>query len=80
MEGWTRYIIVAMLSHWKLEKIKTHQKKKSMQTALYIVCHDNGILHPKGFSQVSIWWNIYRFSITSGCPDPIGKEKRPGHF
>ena len=49
MEGWIRYYVVEMLSHWKLDKMKTHQKKRARQSAVYIVCYENVMQHPKIF-------------------------------
>ena len=78
MEGWMRHNFVEILSHWKLEKMKTYHKKR--QTAVYIVCYDNGMKHSKVFSQVPIWWKTYRSSLTSGFTDILVKEKIPGRF
>ena len=80
MEGCMRYNVVAILSHWKLDKMKTHQKKKARQAAVYIVCYDNGMQHPKRFSQLLIWWKKCKSSLASGFPGPFGKEKRPGRL
>ena len=68
-----------MLSHWKLEKMKT-QQKKTRRAAVYIVYYDNRMQHPKVLSQVLIWWKTCKSSLTYGFTDPIGKEKRPGRF
>ena len=60
--------------------MKTYQIKKSRQEAAYIVCCDNVIQHPKELSQVPIWWNTYKYSLTSGFPDHHGKGEIPGHI
>ena len=80
MEGLMRYNVVEMLYHWKLDKMRTYQKKKAHQAALYIVFYDNVMKHPKGFYQVPIWWNTYKSSPTSAFTDYLGKGKRPGCF
>ena len=80
MEVQMRYNCVEMLSHYKLDKMKTYYKKKAHQAAAYIVFYDNGMKNPKEFSQVQIWWNKYKYLLTSVFSGPLGKEKRPGIF
>ena len=60
--------------------MKTPQKKKACQAAVYIVCYENGMQHPKGFYQAPIWWKTYKSSLTSGFPDPLVKGKRSGRL
>ena len=49
---WTRYNIVAMLSNWKLEKLKIHWKIEAKQAAVYIACYDNGLQNIRLWTQV----------------------------
>ena len=72
MEGWMRHNFVEILSHWKLEKMKTYHKKR--QTAVYIVCYDNGIQHPNGLSQVPIWWKHQRLHSTLDFLIPLARK------
>ena len=75
MESIMRYNIVAMLSHWRLEIMKTPQGGKALQSAVYIVCYENVMENPKGFSQVPFWCKTYKSSLTSEFLDPLGKGK-----
>ena len=52
MEGWMRYNVVAMLSHCQWDKMKTHQKNKARQEAVYIVCYENQMIHLNVLYQV----------------------------
>ena len=58
MEGWTRYNVLAMLSHCKLDKMKTYHKKRhaiqqSICSVMKIECniprgflkYNTGIIH-----------------------------------
>ena len=76
MELAMRYNVVAMLSHWKLEKMKIYQKRKSQQTEVLIVCYENGLQDTKVWTQFLYWWNTYKYSSTSIFPDILSKEIR----
>ena len=80
MEGWIRYNVVSMLFHWKLDKMKTHQKSTARQASVNIVCYENAIRRPKVFYRVKNWWKTYNSSIASVFIGPLGKENIPGCF
>ena len=60
--------------------MKTPQGGKALQSAVYIVCYENVMENPKGFSQVPFWCKTYKSSFTSEFLDPLGKGKKPGRL
>ena len=56
MEGWMRYNVVAMLSHWKLEKITRKIRQTMQKSILYLMTMECNI--PRDcLNYQSIWIN-----------------------
>ena len=84
MKDWMKYQVLYKLEKWGYKDCNKKggrgaNRKRMEQAAVRVVCYDNGLRGPKGYSQVKKWVKQQEQSDSNGCPAPLhNKEYKPG--